>query len=49
MFFLSALFILAAGFILELLSDTLAASSGSRPYIVRDVVDAGSRRVNADR
>ena len=45
MFFLSALFILAAGFILELLSDTLSAASGARPYVVREVVDGAE--VNA--
>jgi glycosyltransferase involved in cell wall biosynthesis len=47
MFFLSALFILAAGFILELLSDTLAAATGARPYVVREVVEGSERRVNA--
>jgi len=48
MFFLAALLILAAGFILELLSDTVAASSGVRPYVVKEVLgdetDAASMR-----
>lgn len=51
MFALAALFIVAAGFILELLSDSLAASSGVRPYVVRQIAggddpepDAGPER-----
>lgn len=39
LFALSALFIVAAGFILELLSDALSASSGVRPYVVRRIAD----------
>jgi hypothetical protein len=43
MFFLSALFILAAGFTLELLSDTLNTVGGVKPYLVRETVEDGRR------
>lgn len=41
MIFLSALFIFAAGFILEMLSDTLNTVGGVKPYVVRDYVEDG--------
>ncbi|MBL9150654.1 MAG: glycosyltransferase family 2 protein [Phycisphaerae bacterium] len=49
MIFLSALFVFAAGFILELLSDTLNTVGGVKPYVVRDVVEDGQiHRVGRD-
>lgn len=42
MLFLAALFVLSSGFVLELLSDTLNAASGVRPWIVRRRIGAGA-------
>ncbi len=43
MFFLAALFIFIAGFILELLSDTLNTVGQVTPYLVRETVEGGQR------
>ena len=42
MFFLSALFFLAMGFVLELLTDANNAIGGVKPYVVRDEIGAGT-------
>ena len=42
MLFLAALFVMASGFILELLSDALAAASGVRPWVVRERAEMDS-------
>ncbi|RLS90546.1 MAG: glycosyltransferase [Planctomycetota bacterium] len=39
MFFLSALFVLAIGFVLELLTDANNAIGASKPYVVRERID----------
>lgn len=55
MFFLAALFMLIAGFILELLASTHDAAAGAKPYVVRAIAEAGTarrpsgRESNADR
>ena len=41
MFFLTAVLLFAAGFILELLSDTQNAVGDLKPYVVREVVEGG--------
>jgi len=41
MVFLSALFVLSSGFVLELLSDALNATSGVRPWVVRRRIGRG--------
>jgi hypothetical protein len=38
MLFLAALFLVAMGFVLELLSDAVGGIGGSRPYVVRETV-----------
>ena len=48
MLFLSAILILAAGFILEILGDALAAARGARSYVVREVVEGRGRRISTD-
>lgn len=48
MLFLAALFVLASGFVLELVSDTLSAASGVRPWIVRETIGAGAHARGAD-
>ena len=43
MFFLSALFFLAMGFVLELLTDANNAVGGVKPYVVRELVGDATR------
>ena len=38
MLFLAALFLVATGFVLELLSEAVTGIAGSRPYVVRERV-----------
>jgi len=45
MFFLAALFIFIAGFMLELLSDTLNTVGEIKPYVVRETIANGRRHV----